>query len=649
MDIDKMFKLPKLPASAGQKRKMPDNPNPEYLKKFKFDEAAPLSQTVDEPHLNGNGKGKGKGRQVTVQDEEMEEREERNAGGGGGGEVEDFYDDADDEGRFFGGGLNNEQEQILNIFDAAGEGEDGPVLDLPALRRQLGKFERTVTKNAEQRGKYPDDPSKFIESEADLDTSLKSFLPLTQNPPLFYPELVRAGIIPILSGLLAHENTDIAVDVVEVIRELTDEDVGEEEDAEGGAEEEERASKTRMAIGQLIDELLNNSLLDLLVSNLSRLNESEESDSQGVFHILAVFENLLSFMPPLASTITSETSLLGWLVTRLEKEGYDSNKQYASEVLAMLLQEGREVVLRFAKLDGLDKLLQVLFQYIKKDPGDGEELEFMENVFDCLCTSLAEPEMKQEFHDSEGVELMVMMMKEKRLARTRAIKVLDYALQSPPGAPSCIRFITASGLPTFFSAFMGKSTHKSKNRHLQTSQVEDEEHLSGILGSLFTNLESDSPERIRLIAKFVEEGYAKVERLLELREAAESRLAPVKRDIEDEKKALKAEGAGEEEIEEMEVEWYLRKMDAGLASLQNADYVLAWVVMEDDGAMTHARLLLSRKGMNFKNVSAVLRELKDNIGDDDEEENGEAIEGEEGGAALQRMILEQLIAFLEGL
>ncbi|TYJ54496.1 hypothetical protein B9479_004820 [Cryptococcus floricola] len=35
----------------------------------------------------------------------------------------------------------------------------------------------------------------------------------------------------------------------------------------------------------------------------------------------------------------------------------------------------------------------------------------------------------------------------------------------------------------------------------------------------------------------------------------------------------------------------------------------------------------TRKGMNFENVSAVLRELKDNIGDDDEEKDGEATEG----------------------
>lgn len=31
----------------------------------------------------------------------------------------------------------------------------------PALRRLLAKFDRTVAKNAEQRGKFPEDPAKY--------------------------------------------------------------------------------------------------------------------------------------------------------------------------------------------------------------------------------------------------------------------------------------------------------------------------------------------------------------------------------------------------------------------------------------------------------------------------------------------------------
>jgi len=40
-----------------------------------------------------------------------------------------------------------------------------------------------------------------------------------------------------------------------------------------------------------------------------------------------------------------------------------------------------------------------------------DEAEFMENVFDSLCSALAESEIKDLFLKSEGVDLMVLMMK----------------------------------------------------------------------------------------------------------------------------------------------------------------------------------------------------------------------------------------------
>lgn len=52
-----------------------------------------------------------------------------------------------------------------------------------------------------------------------------------------------------------------------------------------------------------------------------------------------------------------------------------------------------------------------LQQYRRKDPSDADETEFMENVFDTLCSALTEPELKRLFLDAEGVDLMVLMMK----------------------------------------------------------------------------------------------------------------------------------------------------------------------------------------------------------------------------------------------
>jgi beta-catenin-like protein 1 len=50
-------------------------------------------------------------------------------------------------------------------------------------------------------------------------------------------------------------------------------------------------------------------------------------------------------------------------------------------------------------------------QFRRRDPTDADEAEFMENVFDSLCSALAEAEIKDLFLKSEGVDLMVLMMK----------------------------------------------------------------------------------------------------------------------------------------------------------------------------------------------------------------------------------------------
>jgi beta-catenin-like protein 1 len=34
---------------------------------------------------------------------------------------------------------------------------------------------------------------------------------------------------------------------------------------------------------------------------------------------------------------------------------------------------------------------------------------------------------------------------------------------------------------------------------------------------------------------------------------------------------------------DLEDAWYLRRLDGGLYTLQTVDYILAWIIMEDDG------------------------------------------------------------------
>jgi beta-catenin-like protein 1 len=42
--------------------------------------------------------------------------------------------------------------------------------------------------------------------------------------------------------------------------------------------------------------------------------------------------------------------------------------------------------------------------------------------------------------------------------------------------------------------------------------------------------------------------------------------------------------AGNEEVSsELEDTWYLRRLDGGLYTLQTVDYILGWIIMDDDG------------------------------------------------------------------
>lgn len=119
------------------------------------------------------------------------------------------------------------------------------------------------------------------------------------------------------------------------------------------------------------------------------------------------------------------------------------------------------------------------------------------------------------------------------------------------GSATCAAFVEALGLKTLFSAFMGKarvfsnlseySAHSlrsqaQKKRNASVPFSEDLSHILGIILSLLTSLPSDTPERIRLLAKFVENNYEKVDKLLDIRDSARTRLKVTDKELEVEKK-----------------------------------------------------------------------------------------------------------------
>ena len=63
---------------------------------------------------------------------------------------------------------------------------------------------------------------------------MKRLLAVAGSPEL-YSEFARTAALPGLLALLAHENTDIAGDVLDLLKELTEEDVVEDSVSAGTA------------------------------------------------------------------------------------------------------------------------------------------------------------------------------------------------------------------------------------------------------------------------------------------------------------------------------------------------------------------------------------------------------------------------------
>ncbi|PGH34025.1 beta-catenin-like protein 1 [[Emmonsia] crescens] len=489
---------------------------------------------------------------------------------------EDILDD--EEGRFFGGGISRDTAGALDFVEKLDQGDTGPEkIDSAWLRRLALNFEKRISKNAELRAKFENEPQKFMASEADLDADIKSLSILSEHPDL-YKEFASLGCVGSLVSLLSHENTDIAIDAIEILGELTDEDVE--------AEQEEW--------DVLVTAMVDADVIALLAQNLARLDEGNDADRSGVYHVMSVLENLASQLPT-AEKIGQYSDMITWLKNRIQKKEkpVTQNKQYAAEILAILVQSSAKNRQQLIENNMVDVLLQLLSAYRKLDPEkDSDEEEYVENLFDCLTCLVDEDEGKAKFLDAEGVELAQIMLREGKMSKLRALRVLNHALGGQGGAPVCERLIEAAVLRTIFGMFMKKQDHQSI------------EHLLGIFSSLLRLLPGESSSRIRTLAKFMEKDYEKIEKLVKLRREYASKVSAVDQVIDQERKPMNPD-----EQELMAGEWLSRRLDAGLFCLQQTiDVILAWLVAEDDGAKMKIKTLLSDRDEDFSVIKATLQE-----------------------------------------
>ncbi|KAL8427448.1 hypothetical protein Efla_003895 [Eimeria flavescens] len=478
-----------------------------------------------------------------------------------------------------------------------------------SIRRCAAQLERRLKKNQHDRIKFASNPEKWIKSEVDLDEEVKRWTQVAATPSLF-PLLFESGAFDILTSLLSHANTDLAIDAVEVFSELTEADsVMEAPDPQA-----------------VISQLVGGHLPDIVIDLLCRLKEEgSEDDALGISSCLSVVENLLELQPSLATTLAQAQKLPAFLLKRIRPPPAagaaaagapqaaaagvsafvaDGARLHAAEVLAALLQqlqppEKSQLGARTGA-DGVDRLLRAVAPYRKKDPESAQEEELVLNLFDSLCSLLLVESNRELLGKQQGVELMLRIVKERRFFTPQAVKALDFALMDSPA--NCTTFVERLGLRSLFSLFLGKS----KDGGYKPKKPEDIiEHVVSIINSLLRNCTGTPIARV--LNKFQECGFEKIERLLELRETYAARVR---------KANIGGKAEVTEEMQEIDKEMgvdteerlYLDACEAGLSILQQLDCIIMRLTTAGN-AMVRMRLmdLMRMKNIDHQAVEKIVK------------------------------------------
>ncbi|CAK9299438.1 unnamed protein product, partial [Gordionus sp. m RMFG-2023] len=165
--------------------------------------------------------------------------------------------------------LNNiKPEEIAKYLENSDDVEID-VFDENALKRLILLFEKRIYKNQELRIKFNDTPEKFLESELNLHNVIQQMHIISTTPKLYYI-LVELNSINSIINLLSHENSDISIAILSLLQEMTDLSV-----SDGILEDYESLE----SFNTFIEAMLNTQIIQCIVQNMERLDESIKEES----------------------------------------------------------------------------------------------------------------------------------------------------------------------------------------------------------------------------------------------------------------------------------------------------------------------------------------------------------------------------------
>ncbi|CAD7948114.1 unnamed protein product [Amoebophrya sp. A120] len=483
-------------------------------------------------------------------------------------------EDVGDEEDVLAGGIPEDlpdeidEEEILRMLAQADEVEVEQ-LTAQTLKKTILTLERKLKVNQELRIKHAEDPAAFADSEIELNEQILKLRELSTAPELYATFLELKGL-QLLLKCMAHVNTDIGLCVLDVLNALTETDnfsaplAANNEPPKnlqnGGSSSSSKPQETAtdsLEVGEkFVDALVKANVGEMVVEMLFRVDEAQsEEDAKGITDAFGFIENLVEIKPDAIAVFAKIKKFHTWLLKRLRSEKVDQNKAYASEILAIVLQNNTDALDNFG--DGVEKLLKGIAVYRKRDLEDNVEIEYAENMFDCLCQLLLQAKHQQAFCDAQGAELMVRIMNRGSYAAKLAVKLCDMACRGHK--QNCDLFVEKLGLKPLFAFFMRKGLKKK-------DFAESEEYILGLIHSISRWCSGNC--QARLMNKFTENGFEKLQRLFEIHVEFSQRLK-LADDQRQEGRLLIAE---EMELDAEDI--YLERCDDGLATLQQADLII---------------------------------------------------------------------------
>jgi beta-catenin-like protein 1 len=362
-----------------------------------------------------------------------------------------------------------------------------------ALRKSIKELQKYTEMNIQKRLKFPDDPQQWLESEIKIDMCLKQLQNLSTDAKL-YNTFVEAGGVTSIVTLLSHENSDVVLDVIDLLIELTEIDGESSED-----------------ITSLMDSIFENEVIQTLIDMLIR-EDSNDLSRQSKSLILQIVENLHRYDPEQTSQysiLLEKTKLCEWMFNELStSENMDELHSYVCELLAIFAATPIDSSSAIQKTIGkhCEKLLVKINYFRKHKPKNMEEEEILHNIFDCLCSCLMNEEIQTLFNELEGIDLMLILTRDVKAMRHPAIKTISYALSN--NQKNCVTFMDSKGHKTLFAVLMKLSSLTDEQKSVS------EEHIISIIVSLITYIH-EKDEKV-IVSKFTEKNFEKLNSIMEL-------------------------------------------------------------------------------------------------------------------------------------